>query len=357
MTKLEDILDVNKLNEMRRDGYIRQAKHPTLPFVSECYTKQTMFERAWTHETRICRGLIWNTETLEVVARPFAKFFNYGEPSAPKLKPTTRVLAFDKLDGSLGILYSTPDGPAIATKNSFQSPQAVHATKVLQERYDGWEPPYGTTALFEIIYPDNRIVLDYHDVDDLFLLGIVNNDTGVSWGHAGTEMIGHPFPIPMLLGIGELQEILQSPITYRENREGLVLKVSSQDIRVKVKQEDYLELHKVCTGLNKKQLWKWLSEGQEIPEILMDLPEELHDWALPELQDMCTKFLEWDTYISDIWMEIKAEGWHEFRDLMAELVEDFPPWLRHGVFLLMDEDHKRYNEMIWKLVKPRGDKR
>lgn len=355
MVKLEDILDVNNLNEMRRDGYIRQAKHPSLPLVSECYTKQTMFEKKWTNETLICRGLIWNTENLEVVARPFAKFFNYGEPSCPELKPTTKVLAFDKLDGSLGIIYNTPDGPAIATKNSFTSPQAIHATQVLRERYDGWQAPYGTTALFEIIYPDNRIVLDYHDIDDLFLLGIVNIDTGHSWGHGGVQVIGHPFPTPQLLHIGELQDVLK--IADRQNKEGMVLKVNSQDIRVKVKQKDYLELHKICTGLNKKQIWKWLSEGQEIPEILMGIPEELHDWALPVMQDLCTKFLSWDTYITDIWVEIREEGWHEFRDLMAELVEDFPPWLRHGVFLLMDKDHKRYNELIWNMVKPKEEKK
>jgi RNA ligase len=355
VTKLEDILDVNELNKMRRDGYIRQATHPTLPLVSECYTKQTMWEQAWTHETRTCRGLIWNTETGLVTARPFAKFFNYGEPSCPELKPTTRVLAFDKLDGSLGILYNTPDGPAIATKNSFQSPQAVHATRLLRERYDEWEAPYGTTALFEIIYPDNRIVLDYHDVDDLFLLGIMNNETGISWGHQGVQLIGHPFPTPQLLHIQELQDVLK--LADRENREGMVLKVSSKEIRVKIKQKDYLELHKICTGLNKKQLWKWLYQGREIEEILMDIPEELHDWALPVLQDLCNKFCEWDLYITERWLEIREEGWHEFRDLMAELVSEFPPWLSHGIFLLMDKDYKRYHEMIWKMVRPTGEKR
>lgn len=358
MTKITDILDIIALNDMREAGYVRQAKHPTLPLVSECYTKQTMFEKKWNNETRICRGLIWNTETLEVVARPFAKFFNYGEPSAPELFPDEWVKAYNKLDGSLGIAYDTPDGPAIATKNSFTSPQALHATEVLRTRYKGWNPRPGVTSLFEIVYPDNRIVLNYHEVDDLFHLGGVWNDTGQTRLYDHWALQGFPFPEPELLGAGSFSLLVQHFTQLeRPNSEGVVLWAPDRDIRVKIKQKDYLELHKVCTGLNKKQLWKWLSEGQEIPEILMGLPEELHDWALPELQDMCTKFLEWDTYITDIWMEIKAEGWHEFRDLMAELTEDFPAWLRHGVFLLMDQDHKRYTEMIWKLVKPRGDKR
>ena len=354
MVKLDDILDVDALNQMRDDGYIRQAKHPTLPLVSECYTKQTMFQRAWTHETRTCRGLIWNTETLEVVARPFAKFFNYGEPSCPELKPTTRVLAFDKLDGSLGIWYNTPSGPAIATKNSFLSPQAAHATSLLRDKYDSWEAPYGTTALFEIIYKDNRIVLDYGDVDDLFLLGIVNIQTGVSWGHAGIEITGHPFPTPSLLGIGPLSEILESPFSYRENREGMVLKVSSQDIRVKVKQEDYLELHKVATGLNKKALWTMLSEGKGINEILMGIPEELHDWATPIMEGICHNYTELDLYVAEQWMLIEHMGLNTDRKKLSEVMSQFPPWLSYALWFQFDGDYDRYNRFLWKQVKPSG---
>lgn len=354
MTKLEDILDVDKLNEMRRDGYIRQAKHPSLPLVSECYTKQTMFERAWTNETRICRGLIWNTETSEVVARPFAKFFNYGEPSAPELKPTTRVLAFDKLDGSLGIAYKTSSGIAVATKNSFLSPQAAHATEILRGRYGGWEPPYGTTALFEIIYKENRIVLDYGDLDDLFLLGLVDNESGQSWGHQGVEAIGHPFPSPHLLGIGELQDILKLP--DRNNREGMVLKVSAQDIRVKVKQKDYLELHKVVTGMNAKALWKMLSEGQSIDEILTGIPEELHDWAFPILQDLCTKFTELDIYIAEQWWLVQNELRPRDRKELAGLMGSWPKWVSYAIWFLFDGHEDRYNEFLWKSVKPSGSK-
>lgn len=354
MTKITDILDIIALNDMREAGYIRQAKHPTLPLVSECYTKQTMFEKKWTNETRICRGLIWNTETLEVVARPFAKFFNWGEPSAPSVAPDTWFKAYNKLDGSLGIVYDTPDGPAVATKNSFVSPQAVHATEVLRTRYNGWLPQEGHTTLLEIIYPENRIVLDYGDLDDLFWLCSVDNRLGTSYWR---QWYNPTFPEPSLLGVGPLSQLVGTfENLQRDNSEGVVLFSPDTDVRYKLKQKDYLELHKVATGLNKKQLWKWLSEGKSIDQILSDIPEELHDWALPIMQDLCTKFTDWDLYISGIWMEIRDEGWHEFRDLMAELTEDFPAWLRHGVFLLMDKDQKRYNQMIWRLVKPSGSK-
>lgn len=358
MTKVTDILDIIALNDMREAGYIRQARHPTLPLVSECYTKRTMFEKKWTNETRICRGLIWNTETLEVVARPFAKFFNYGEPSCPEIQPHEWVKVWNKLDGSLGIAYMTPDGPAVATKNSFTSPQAVHATEVLRTRYSQWKPRPGVTTLFEIVYPDNRVVLNYHEVDDLFHLGGVWNDTGYTRLYDQWALQGFPFPEPDLLGVGEFQNMVSHFTDLeRPNSEGVVIHAIGRDLRVKVKQKDYLELHKICTGLNKKQLWKWLSEDKTIEEILSDIPEELHDWALPIMQDMCTKFLNWDLYITEIWMEIREEGWPEFRELMAELVSDFPAWLRHGIFLLMDDDQKRYNELLWKMVKPSEGKK
>lgn len=350
MTKLEDILDVDKLNEMRRDGYIRQARHPEFPFVSECYTKQTMFERAWTNETRICRGLIWNTQTGDVIARPFAKFFNWGEPSCPTVEPDEWVKVWDKLDGSLGILYDTPSGPAVATKNSFTSPQAEHATKVLRERYAAYQLTPGITPLVEIIYPGNRVVLDYQDVDDLFYLGSVTIAEGMSLSY-----VESPFPSAKLLGVGYFIDMADHFIDlHRENAEGVVIHVPDRDIRVKMKQSDYLELHKIATGLNKKALWTMLSQGKSIDQILTGIPEELHDWAFPILQDICTKFTDLDILIADSWFVVKSNAWHLDRKKLAQKMSLSPKWLQKAIWLLVDENEDRYNEFLWKQVKPSG---
>lgn len=354
MVKLEDILDVNNLNEMRRDGYIRQAKHPSLPLVSECYTKQTMFERAWNNETRICRGLIWNTETSEVVARPFAKFFNYGEPSAPEIQPHEWVKAYNKLDGSLGIIYDTPDGPAIATKNSFISPQAVHATEVLRTRYPWFRTNPVATTLVEVIYPDNRIVLDYNDVDDLFYLCDVRIDNGLSFM---TNRVNIPFTHPEMLGVGEFNQVSQHFLELqRDNAEGVVIWAPDRDIRLKIKQKDYLELHKVVTGLNKKALWKMLSEGKSIEQILSDIPEELHEWAFPILRHLCDKFTDLDIYIAEQWWLVQSEFRPQSRKELAALMEPWPNWVSHGIWFLFDGDETRYNKYLWKSVKPKEGK-
>jgi hypothetical protein len=44
------------------------------------YTQHCQFDRKWNDATIACRGLILDTNGC-VVARPFGKFFNFGEPS------------------------------------------------------------------------------------------------------------------------------------------------------------------------------------------------------------------------------------------------------------------------------------
>jgi RNA ligase len=295
----------------------------------------------------VCRGLIWH-DSGRIEGRPFAKFFNYGEPDAPELKPSTQVIAFDKLDGSLGISYMTPDGPAIATKASFASEQALHATELLRGKYGSWCPPEGHTALFEIIYPENRIVLDYGDEDKLVMLGMVNNKTGRSWGWEGLTVIDPPFELAEVLGTGELQEVLKKP--DRPNREGMVLKVMSKDIRIKVKQQEYLELHKVMTGLNERQIWEWMRTGVWIDDMLKDLPEELHDWTREVYNRLLTQYqtcLDKMTMAYCDLIELKDD-----RKAFAKAAQVYDPLTRACLFLYLDNHSSRIYEAIWKAVRP-----
>lgn len=88
----------------------------------------------WNFFETISRGLILNKTTGEIVARPFDKFFNWFERGRFSRSPIMQV--YEKLDGSLGILYRTEDGELrIATRGSFDSEQAQYATKLLHEMY------------------------------------------------------------------------------------------------------------------------------------------------------------------------------------------------------------------------------
>lgn len=104
----------------------------------------------------ISSGLICDLDG-EIIERPFEKFFNIEEHnhSLPDLK----FEIYEKLDGSLGILYFLEGIPYIASRGSFDSPQAIKATSMLHGQYKNSVSKLNKdkTYLFEIIYPDNNI--------------------------------------------------------------------------------------------------------------------------------------------------------------------------------------------------------
>lgn len=276
-------MDLNKLNELVKQGYLRAQAHPYLPYTIYNYTEKTNYEGAWNDYTLTCRGLILADDGT-VVARPFPKFFNYGQNGAPAIDAAAEVVVTDKLDGSLGILYPGLSGPAVASRGSFESDQAVHATAVLRDRYAEYASEFieeGVTALFEIIYPANRIVCDYGDMDDLILLGGVEITTGrtlhpyeMSWPALSAKTFGYATFADALAA------------EPRPGAEGLVVYVKATGERVKIKQEDYLRLHKIVTGLNARAVWEVLAEGGDFDAFVAGLPDEFHAWTRSVAADL-----------------------------------------------------------------------
>src|SRR5688500_6099441 len=346
MVSIYDIMDAKDLVEMTKGGFVRVQTHPVYPYNIACYTKQAMFERVWNDVTVNCRGLIYHQETGEIIARPFKKFFNYGEPSAPKFAPDDWVTVFDKADGSLGVAYDTPDGPAIATKGSFTSEQAQHATELLRTKYGRYQTDDYCTDLFEIIYPENRIVLDYGDTDELRYLGSVVLETGEDYWNG--MLIGY-YDIPKnhFLISGEFETDVQQIDLHRPNAEGVVILNDDTGERLKLKQEDYIELHKVMTGLNERQIWEWYRD-MYLDWVLEDLPEELHDWATKVWNQIDENFTTLSNQLFEVFYSIE----HLERKEFALALKDHPSWLMGAAFARYDDNTERSAEIIWKQVKP-----
>lgn len=349
MTTLADLFPLDALDKAINDRHVSRRAHPDLPLAILNYTDVCQYTRGlWTDVTRQCRGVIYNTETSEVVARPFRKFFNYGQSEAGEIDLTARCEATDKLDGSLGIMYPTPDGFAIATRGAFVSDQAQHATALLRERYANYRPPLGYTVLFEIVYPDNRIVCDYGAMDDLVLLGAVDIESGDSVG-PDLATLHWPWrgPRATVLSYATVADALAA--TPRPNAEGLVLHLLDSGERLKIKQEDYVGLHRIVTGLNERTVWEHLGEGRELSELLAPLPDEFHEWVRDVAEKLHTRV---DVQAADIEMT--------FAEVMRDLAEDHT----RKDFALAIKDHplkwalfarldgKDYRPELWRNAKP-----
>ncbi|WP_432986359.1 RNA ligase [Dactylosporangium sp. CA-233914] len=341
---INELCDPKLLAEMVGGGYIRTQTHPALPLLIHNYTERTQYEGVWNAATLACRGLVVSRDG-EVLARPFAKFFNHNQPGAPELDLDGPVSVTDKADGSLGVLFPTPQGWAVATRGSFDSGQARHATRVWRSRYAGrFTPPAGLTVLFEIIYPANRIVLDYGDLDDLVLLGAVEIATGRS--HGPQAVPDWPGPVVEAFDYATLAEALAAP--PRDNREGLVVHFTGPDTRLKIKYSEYVRLHRIVTGLNARVVWEAMVAGR-LDELLAPLPDEFHAWATGIAAGLTAQV---EALAAEVEREHAAvvaglsEGWA--RKDYAIAVSRHP--LRGCLFLRLDG--KDFRPLLWQQVRP-----
>lgn len=257
---VSELFDPEILQEHVSNGLVSATRNPADDLTIYNYTPAVQYSRAWDDVTRNCRGLILDDEG-EIVARPFPKFFNYGETDMyeEEITPDTHVRAFDKLDGSLGIVYWDKQGqPQVATRGSFTSVMAEHASALIK---DILIPNFeNVTMLVEIIYPENQIVLDYKGIDDLFLLGGVHIPSGqfLSPVDIFTEIRGvypHGGFHYLAQDYNEIQTVQDALNNLnRTNREGFVLHTEDGTM-VKVKQDDYISMHKAVFQTSKRTIW------------------------------------------------------------------------------------------------------
>lgn len=282
---LSDLIDLKELQRNIDEGFVRWQEHPNDSLRLFNYTEKAQYSNEWNAATKVCRGLIVNSITGVIVARPFPKFMNYGQPGAPEMPLESPVTVTDKMDGSLGILYRKTNGAyAVATRGSFSSDQAQHATELLYKSpygIGGWSGPFNPsfqyTYLFEIIYPENRIVVDYGDRDELVLLGSVHKITGDSYGPNDISCHSWVGPRAQVFKYKTFGEALATP--PRTNAEGVVVHFTETNERVKIKQADYVALHRIVTGLNARSVWEHMLSGEPLSALLDSLPDEFHNWA------------------------------------------------------------------------------
>lgn len=366
--KFTDLINPALLDEMIEAKYVKMQTHPrALSKVIYNYTDHAMWDRVWNPVTTKCRGLIVDKITGDVLARPFDKFFNYGEfnneenpgrnpassPVHQTLDLSAEVQTTDKMDGSLGILYPMMNGYAVASRGSFSSPQAVRATFHWWKRYREMKVPQGWTLLFEIIYPDNRIVVDYRDLDDLVLLGARNIETGESIGP--DDFLLKPFTGPRATVFEDrtLAEALHR--TPRPNAEGVVVRYMTgpdTGLRVKIKQDDYVALHRIITGMNARAVWERMGAGESVADIQHGIPEEFWPWVADignGLDAQCSNIMGGAYADYNRIKDVLVNGWTR-KDFAAEAVKS-----EYRALLFMLLDGRNIQPAIWKQIRPAGE--
>lgn len=328
-------MDWDEIGRLVAENYISARRHSDAPLTIYNYTAKAQYDWKWTPETMACRGLIVD-DSGEVVARPFPKFFSIEQRGDDPL-PNEPFDVFEKVDGSLGILYHVAGRPCIATRGSFDSEQAQWATAWLREYHAGarFNPEY--TYLFEIVYPGNRIVVDYGDKADLTLLAVIRKSDGKDMP---LEDLGFPV-VRQFDGIGDFEELARFD---RPNFEGFVVRFAS-GLRVKVKLAEYKRLHRLVTGISARNIWEAMQDEAGLAPVLDCVPDEFYQWVKNVEAELQGKFLEIEGRAkADFAKRPRADD----RKTLALYFKGcaYP----HLLFKMLDG--QEYAPMIWKLIYP-----
>lgn len=242
-------------------------------FLIFSYTPEAQYKDRWNFFERVSRGLIVSKVTKEVVARPFDKFFNWfenGKRSAGHIVNVT-----EKVDGSLGILYNYGNGYKIATRGSFNSDQALWATDFLNKNYNLTRLPKDLTLLFEIVFPENKVVVNYGDKKGLVLLAARNRHTGEYLPFFPrlvmlADFFG--FELVKVSSFNNITDILIRAGQLDLSQEGWVAEMSDGS-RWKIKGDRYIEMHKIVSGLTFKRALEAFRTNS-VEELLKYVPDE-----------------------------------------------------------------------------------
>lgn len=346
-------VNLKELDSLVEQDYLSCQKHPNLNLLIWNYTPKTQFSRHWDKYTEVCRGLITDLEG-NIIARPFKKFFNYGEDSLLTI-PASKPVVSEKMDGSLGIQYYDGDKVCIATRGSFSSDQANWATHYINTvcRFIKNDFKEGFTYLYEIIYPENRIVVDYKSRAEVVLLAVINTENGdETFIDVETEARRLNLSWAPRIKDVTMEQVIKMTQSLSGNEEGFVFHWPRENnLRLKIKGKEYVRLHKLLTEFSTISIWEILKEQEDLTKVLTQVPDEFYDWVKQTQTELMNQYAEL--------VERAKLGWLDVVALPTRKEQAQKVFAQYGdiasyIFAMLDS--KDPSKLIWKSLRPRYEK-
>lgn len=253
----------------------RVSMHETEHYVGFKYNINTTFNQLWDDVTINARGITFDKDTGEIVARPFKKFFNHtelmtvdgvlttlGEKLKAEYRPNLigKFRAMNKLDGSLGIVffdrYSDKENKwRVKTGGSFTADQSGWAQEWFETNVDYTKLDPYITYLFEIIYNGDRHVVKY-DFEGMALLGMINIKTGEEYSLDTLIATSKELGVKMseVVEFDNFNDMMKIVSKYPKELEGVVVTFDN-GYKCKLKGIEYCELFKVMNNLTEREMY------------------------------------------------------------------------------------------------------
>jgi RNA ligase len=345
--KVLEKIDWSVLNTYIDNNLIMANKHPEYDIWILNYSPKVQSKKFWDDYTLSCRGLVIDADG-KILARPFRKFKNYEEHDPSEIDMSKKFEVFEKMDGSLIILfyYEARMEWIIASRGSFISEQMLEAQKMINASiYDTLN--MRLTYLFEIIYPENRIVVDYGKRRELVLLTVIETSTGYevpyqsvlpTYSKYFTVVKKYDVTINNLNDLRRVEE---------DNKEGFVVRFED-GFRVKVKFAEYVRLHGILTNVSNLTIWEHLKSNYNFDELLDRVPDEFYDWLQKTVNILQSQYNDIErNALREFQIIYHVNGVTERPAFAAQATKSD---LRSILFKLYDK--RSYSEIIWKMIRP-----
>ena len=149
-------------------------------------------------------------------------------------------------------------------------------------------------------------------------------------------------------GLSDLAKIAE---IQKDNSEGFAIRFQS-GMRVKVKFEEYVRLHRLLTGVNKKTIWDLLRTGQDLNEMMQRVPEEFYQWVKKAAEDLFAGYTTIRQDAEKIYDRIMARGYKK-RKTIAKHFLTHPEYAPILFCMLSNKD---YSRIIWMKIKPPAER-
>jgi len=328
---------IQTLLEYEAKGLLYKQIHPALPLIIWNYTDKVQYESLWNDITMLCRALVTDDKG-NIVARPFKKFFNLSEG---KTSITDEYDIYEKLDGSFGELFYYEGSWIFCSRGSFTSEQAIKGKELLESISDYSEFNKEYTYCFEIIYSENRIVVDYEGFEGVVLTGIFDTQSGAE---KRLEGVNFPNIVKTFDSKTPLKELNKE---IKDNEEGYVVRFSNGE-RCKIKGDEYLKLHRIMTAVSTTSIWECLKNGDDILNLLKDVPDEFYNKVDEFVEKLQSEFILIEAQYKYVFKVIKTEDKKQF-------ASDALKYSLSGILFNM-YNGKDYSEVIWKAIKPKFER-
>ena len=207
----------------------------------------------WQQDNKHMRSVVVNYDG-EVISAGFPKFTNWGEnpDNFPVPNSLRNCTVMEKLDGSLLIVSKYNGQYILRTRGTVDASTLAngHELELFKEKFlkslthdtpDTWN----VSILFEWVSPINKIVLNYGDEPDWYVVGIVHHSDYSLYSQEDLDMWAKNkgFKRPATYTFTDVNDLLQN-VDQWKGKEGVCVYSKNDQSIHKVKSADYLIKHR-----------------------------------------------------------------------------------------------------------------